>query len=107
MTKSTKRTDPAWEFSLLEDPNNTTVITYTFCGKKTHGGIFQQKLHLLGTSTAVLACLKVSDEAKEKIRAYMEDKQKNKVYYDTPIDHDNLIEIDDDDEDTNEQEAQN
>ncbi|GJU87271.1 hypothetical protein Tco_1294817 [Tanacetum coccineum] len=43
---------------------------------------------------------------KEKIRAYMEDKQKKKVYYDTPMDHENLIEIDDDDdEDTNEQET--
>ncbi|GJX57590.1 hypothetical protein Tco_0287487 [Tanacetum coccineum] len=105
MTKSTSRIDPAWEFSLLEDPNNTTAITCTFCGKKTHGGIFRQKLHLLGTSTAVLACLKVSDEAKEKIRAYMEDKRKKKVYYDTPMDHDNLNEIDDDDEDTNEQET--
>ncbi|GKF64986.1 hypothetical protein Tco_0188434 [Tanacetum coccineum] len=35
----------------------------------------------------------------------MEDKRKKKVYYDTPMDHDNLNEIDDDDEDTNEQET--
>lgn len=47
---NSNKIDPGWEYNYLKDLKDPNRVTCMFCEKKTVGGIYPAKQHLVGDS---------------------------------------------------------
>lgn len=59
-----KSNDVGWNYGKLCDVTNKERVKCDFCGHISTGGINRFKLHITGTTSSVLSCLRSSPEAK-------------------------------------------
>lgn len=59
-----KSNDVGWNYGKLCDVTNKERVKCDFCGHVSTGGINRFKLHITGTTSSVISCLRSSTEAK-------------------------------------------
>ncbi|XP_059658609.1 uncharacterized protein LOC132304927 [Cornus florida] len=99
MPSDGSRKDPAWNYSHLENPNDTNAVTCNFCAKVTKGDIYRAKQHLAGGYRNVSACTRCLSSVREEIKEYMSKKKEEKDQMNLlPNDDINFIDGEDEDD---------
>ena len=94
-----RKTDPAWKYSVLVDPSNRNNLKCNFCDKLVKAGVSRMKQLLAGEYRNVIKCVRCPPQVSEEIRDYFFKRSEKKEESNMNLHFDDIDAYVEDDED--------